>query len=159
MFNKELPRNMSTPYEIQNANGVKTLVWTLCSCFRIQEQRHEMLIQSSCEIIGLFKQGCSALCLNIWMLLVSSQKIMLFSSLAVWHLFLIKFLPAHTLCPPTTSWLMMHKCQVRIISKTKASTRPRVFQVISYYFGHSSDVISSKSDFKHMINEYKWEIN
>jgi hypothetical protein len=73
MFNNELPI-ISPPHEIQIAGGVETLEWYLHSHFKTQEQRREILTKRSREIIGLFKRSHSTLRLNIWMLLVHSQK-------------------------------------------------------------------------------------
>jgi hypothetical protein len=46
MFDEGMPRNALSPYEMQNASGVKTFARELWLHFRIQEQRYETLMKT-----------------------------------------------------------------------------------------------------------------
>lgn len=81
MFNEDLPRYASNPYEISHTSQRKLLAWGMHSISKFKK-RLKAMAQSSRKIIGLFKYSHLALCLNIWMLLVTSQQIMFSNYLA-----------------------------------------------------------------------------
>jgi hypothetical protein len=93
MFNEELPRYASIPYEIRNASRRKMLAWAPQSISEFKNRR-KALIQIYRKIISLLKQSFGTT------LLVNSQNIM-FSLIAIWYVLPTKFWLSCTSHPPT----------------------------------------------------------